>query len=478
MGVKGLFSWISKKFPNISKIYTSKEYIFKIDNLYIDFNYLIYNCITSIDSNDMQLLIDRTLQLLYDIVKIISPQKLLFISVDGVSPFAKIFVQRQRRFAGNMNPSKKLSEKCFSKCNITVGTEFSELIHAKLKEFLESMKQELNIEKIIYSSYHTPGEGEYKIFKYIRDNNINKHLNSLFITPDSDVIIYILLNHINNAFIMKNLNNISDAEYQFVIIDITILEQSILQCFDIDKSEDSNIAINDFCKICLLLGNDFIPKFHDFSFYRDDFDTALTLYKKICIDNKKTFKDHFGYYLSELSLACSRKANPSLTKELCEKYGIINFFKKKDPNLDSHERENLLSKVCFSILDCFHWTYSYITNNCISWEFCYPYDYSPSLILLSKYCGSYVPSFHCEIISSPYVSLIATIPFNHITLLPLSLQSNCLANDTILAIMKGNSRSITSDSLNTIRKVVDISLEQMSNEEKLRNLILDHFDIE
>ena len=480
MGINGLFPWISKRFPGISKLLNSKLFNFKVDYFFVDFNYLIYNCISFINDDDKQLLIKQTLILLDDIIKIISPKKLLFISVDGVSPFAKIFEQRKRRFSGNMHPTKINQNKSFSKCNITVGTEFVELMHQNLFQFLESIKKNSNIEHIVYSSYHSPGEGEYKIFNFIREqihnNKWNSEFNSFFLTPDSDVIISILLNHINHSFIMKNIQKTNEREYSFVLWDISLLEQLILEYFDFKKDSDKKkIVIDDFCKISLFLGNDFLPKFPDFSLYREDFDTALSLYKEKFINSGTNLLDNLSIYLSELSLICSQKSNPTLTKELCEKYALINFFKKKDPNLDENEKERLILQVCYSALDCFYWTFSYFSKTCLSWQFYYPYDYSPSLILISKYCNSYQLSFNIGKIPSPFESLISIIPFNHIHLLPNSLQSNCLLNDEIMKIMKGNARSITINSLEEIRKVIKESEKQMNDEEKKRNLILDEF---
>eukprot|EP00801_Mesodinium_rubrum_P006585 Mrub_06593.p2 GENE.Mrub_06593~~Mrub_06593.p2 ORF type:complete len:189 (-),score=42.40 Mrub_06593:11-577(-) len=110
MGVPAFFRYLTMRYPKIlSKLsFNSSSDAAnlqsnnpQIDNLYIDMNGIIHPC--CIPSNhykpkseqEMFEIIGRQLDQLLDQLQ---PRKLLFISIDGVAPRAKMNQQRQRRF--------------------------------------------------------------------------------------------------------------------------------------------------------------------------------------------------------------------------------------------------------------------------------------------------------------------------------------------------------------------------------------------
>ncbi|KAG0417774.1 5'-3' exoribonuclease 2, partial [Dictyocoela roeselum] len=105
MGVPSLFRWLTNKYPTI----ISSPVPNKVDNLYLDFNAIIHSAChptdgPTPDSEDQML---RNISAILDtIMAKIRPRKMLFISIDGVAPRAKLNQQRARRYKTAMDVEK------------------------------------------------------------------------------------------------------------------------------------------------------------------------------------------------------------------------------------------------------------------------------------------------------------------------------------------------------------------------------------
>ena len=101
----------------------------------------------------------------------------MIIAFDGVAPVAKLEQQRTRRHKSIME--KKIMEKIegkkarWNKTAITPGTHFMAKLNSFIKGYFKSAKK-FGVENIIVSGSDERGEGEHKLFQYIRDNK-NKH---------------------------------------------------------------------------------------------------------------------------------------------------------------------------------------------------------------------------------------------------------------------------------------------------------------
>ena len=132
----------------------------------------------------------------------INPRKCVFIAFDGVAPIAKLEQQRNRRFKtqfvkqvlDNLGVEKEEIE--WSTASITPGTDFmAKLAKGTNKYFKDKRFSKL---KIIVSASDEPGEGEHKIYKYIRDNNHHQQESTAIYGLDADLIM-LTLNHLRSA---------------------------------------------------------------------------------------------------------------------------------------------------------------------------------------------------------------------------------------------------------------------------------------
>lgn len=116
---------------------------------------------------------------------------MLFLSIDGVAPRAKLNQQRCRRFTSALEREQKLKiqnelkskwEKNqlgevvikaeeFDSNAITPGTDFMESLSDAIKQFLFERSQTNPLYKnlaIVFSDSNLKGEGEHKILDFIR----------------------------------------------------------------------------------------------------------------------------------------------------------------------------------------------------------------------------------------------------------------------------------------------------------------------
>ena len=151
MGIPVYFKNLIEDYNNLCIPDTRK---LNIDNLYFDLNCLIHPCCHGL--TDENLMFEKILDTIHKIVSIVKPNDMVYIAIDGPCPKPKMIQQRLRRFKS----AKEKKEWDTNK--ITPGTEFME----NLENYL---LKKLNInQKLIFSSSNEPGEGEHKIYDYIR----------------------------------------------------------------------------------------------------------------------------------------------------------------------------------------------------------------------------------------------------------------------------------------------------------------------
>lgn len=311
MGVPGFFSWLLKKYENSNIISENINCI--VDNLYLDANCLFhpqcFKVLSHYNKKKSNITIDalesgmmkRIISYMDFLINYVKPKNKIFIAVDGVAPLAKMNQQRKRRFKSVYD--NKLKEEIDAKYNkqayikwsnsvITPGTKFMERLHNKIIEWINAKKFK---QQIIYSSYHTIGEGEHKILQDIKKTNNKNNNASVIYGLDADLIFLALSSGKKNIFLLREemflkknqrhqenkdaINVITDVAepLNFVSIDIT---KNHINEYVSQYTHNKICYVNDFIIICFLLGNDFIPNLPSIEIKNGGIDFLIDIYIK------------------------------------------------------------------------------------------------------------------------------------------------------------------------------------------------------
>ncbi len=239
----------------------------KFHNLYLDSNSIIYDSVREIEkagkmnpvpAENFQTISAAVCSKIQKYIDEIRPSNTVYIAFDGVAPFAKIEQQRTRRFrTAYMEYHGIIPKPLFSTMQITPGTDFMIFLSAYVNKHFAKKAN------IIVSASDKPGEGEHKLFQYIRDNpEKHKNENTVIYGLDADLLMLSIFHHeMSNLFVYreapdfaKSLN--ADLENgESYILDITKLCSSIL----IEMGCLQHARIYDYAFLCFMLGNDFLP---------------------------------------------------------------------------------------------------------------------------------------------------------------------------------------------------------------------------
>lgn len=293
MGVERFFSSLKRDYNFIHKLNK------KVDgeHLLIDFNSIVhvtsqflleknkkdktesYNMTKDIFEEkiieEVGIYINDLLKEQFNCSKIIS----LIICVDGVPSMAKINEQRKRRYMGEIISKlikKSSSDNIFSwsRNNISPGTSFMQ----NMIEFLISSNFEerirnhcINLKYYHVSGVDSMGEGEMKILHYIdkmiKKNENYKNDNFIIYSPDSDVIILLLMKAAEkpymNLYMLRYDQQLSTYKNPiYNLVDINHFKRILYEYVSsrTNKKIDQNMIIMDIVFILTVFGDDFLPK--------------------------------------------------------------------------------------------------------------------------------------------------------------------------------------------------------------------------
>ena len=437
MGIPSLFSFLTRKYNNILI-----KYFPKIDNIYFDLNCLIHpQCALILrqnpnwtDINELeQQMFTQIKKYIIQILDLCNPKKLIYISIDGPAPLAKIKQQRDRRY---MSIKEKLfyqktkndydihQNKIWDTNVITPGTPFMENLKNELISFI---KKELNTScKVIFSSADVAGEGEHKILEYIKNNKENNESECIY-GLDADLIMLAMVSECPEIYLIREQFQSKTNDQNFDIVSIPILKtalvESIIENIIEPEKYNENDLIRDFVFYCFILGNDFIPKIQSMRIKDGSITRLITIYSSILndlnayliVDNKVNcnFLLQLFENLSQLEVDILLTYTNYETHHLVKYHGkdpyqeVIfkyenNIPKKEDILLlgkDDYKyryykeyfdtcygtEKDHINNICKEYIHSLQWVYQYYFNECIDWRWCYKYYTSPFISDIFEY---------------------------------------------------------------------------------------------
>ena len=484
MGIPSYFSHIIKNYANVLQKYNK---MFKVDNLYIDSNSIIYDCMRDIEFNGNVIafekkLINNVCLKIEEYIENIQPYNNVYIAFDGVAPIAKLNQQRQRRYKTNYIKqydnygtdisSDENKNTSWNGASITPGTNFMTNLNNRVQVHF-NIASNFNVKNIIVSGSNVPGEGEHKIFQYIRDNK-NEHLNSRTVVYGLDAdLIMLSVNHLEyckqlylfreTPDFIKTIDSSLDPNYLYVV-NIPEFKNQLTYYLNNDTQPTTEQQVNrihDYIFLCFMLGNDFLPHFPALNIRTNGMDLIMNVYrntigntKENITNGKKIYWKNFRKVIKvlaeneELYLQNEQKNRDKLEKRnmrynedsskyekellqipikerAVEKY--INVFdtywqeRYYDMLFDIDITDEYRKQISFNYLEGLEWTFKYYTSGCPDWRWRYNYHYPPLLADLLKYIPYFETDMIIDTVENPvdeHVQLAYVLPHNSLDLLP------------------------------------------------------------
>lgn len=468
MGIPSYFSHIVKEHRKILQEYKHMT----VHNLYLDSNSIIYDAVRIIknDAPDFEkLLIQKVCEKIEEYIRVIQPEYCLYIAFDGVAPVAKLDQQRNRRYK-SMFEKKILipndnEEKEWDTTAITPGTEFMITLSKLVKKRFRNPKK-YNVKEIHISSSDEHGEGEHKIYQFIRNNEKHhKESTTVIYGLDADLIM-LTLNHLHIA---PRMYLFRETPHFIQSIDKTLNPNSnyLLDIPEFSKALSIDLngknRIFDYILLCFFLGNDFLPHFPALNIRTTGIDRLLSAYRKVTNENLVNGPDiiwkNVRKVIEELAkheeeiMKEEYKARSKLSKNLKlrkqDKGEVFNTIPLRDRTEELYinpyecgwqERyystlfhfkvdDERRKQVSLNYLEGLEWTLKYYTTGCVDWRWRYKYDYPPLLCDLLRY----IPYFETTLVPynkdppvSNLVQLSYVLPKQCLYLIPGDLRKTLL----------------------------------------------------
>lgn len=462
MGIPSYFSFLIKNHSYIVKklIHFNQT----IHNLYLDSNSIVYDCLRELSKdyekykNDNKFedeLIKQVALKIEEYIITIKPKNNVFIAFDGVAPVAKLEQQRTRRH------KSKFESKVFHKLNIstgkswdktaiTPGTNFMKKLDKQVDNYFKNQEKKYKVNKIIFSGSNQRGEGEHKLFGYIRKYKYqHENQRTIIYGLDADLIM-LSLNHLRlcrkiylyreaPAFIGSINSDLNPDEGY--LLDINELgKEIILELNNNKRAKDENEKnkLYDYIFLCFFLGNDFLPHFPSLNIRTNGIYTILNAYKEVFKNsdvNKSNLTNGKKIYWNNVYKLISYLAENEYENIMSE-YKIREKWEKrvfKNTTDDEKkmkylhipiknrttelyinpyesfwqsryytklflqtETKKLKQNICTNYLEGLEWVINYYSFGCIDWTWHYKYNYPPLFQDLKKY----VPRFNTVFIKN------------------------------------------------------------------------------
>ena len=482
MGVPSYFTYLIKNHSNIIKKVSAS---FHVHNLYLDCNSLIYDAVYKMDKSVKtehmtNEIIVKVIAGIKDHIQLLKPTNTVFIAFDGVAPVAKLEQQRSRRFKSLYQTSvsrsitRSVEPDPWNTTVITPGTPFMKTLDIQVKNaFIDPTKY--GLKTIRFSGSNDCGEGEHKIFDYIRENALEHQSNNTVIYGLDADLIMLSINHLPvapNLYLFRETPHFIQSIHsefepnEHYMLDIPELARTITLTMNNEEElsrEQQNLRIYDYILLCFFLGNDFMPHFPAINIRTGGMDKMIQAYQATIGGTNEYLTDgtklnwksirklvqflatnEHEFLKQEHKLRDRKERNrlprktqeeqltaftntPTYEREV-EKY--INPYKDHwqtryykalfQVTIDDERRR----QICVNYLEGLEWTMKYYTSGCPDWRWCYQYNYPPLLAVLIQY----IPYFDTELVPnkpkhpvSTLVQLCYVLPRQSLQFLPEGL---------------------------------------------------------
>lgn len=310
-----------------------------VDALLVDFNCFLHRYL---DDHDP---IPSILRALRDL-KVLVQARRVYLALDGLAPYAKQVQQRYRRM-------RKSELKEFDRHQLSPETPWMKAVAKAVRE--EFPEWEL-------SATDEPGEGEHKLFQWLRKN---PQQSVLIYGLDADLVLLALAQKdlAANLHLLREKNefqNMLSKEAEWGLLDIHGLARAL------------PIPVDDFVELAVTCwGNDFLPPLAMFSLREDGYGRALQ-FKGPCKKAAEIETD----LLQKRILARNRPEEMALLGKNLERRFAVHL-------MDGVED---WEPVVYAYWKTVAWTLHYFrTNEVLDWSWAYPYPEAPLVQTLMKY---------------------------------------------------------------------------------------------
>ena len=361
MGIPSYFSNIVKQYKHVIRKLSGLP---QPHNVYMDTNGLIYDAVRVVGSKSGMSddeyetkIINAVCEKISEYIELFRPTTKVMIAFDGVAPVAKLNQQRERRYkswfttvvektitrknealnhnaavvADAATTTTTTSEiKSWNTSAITPGTRFMKKLNIRMLDYCNEKRREIGATvEYIYSGSDIPGEGEHKIFEYIRsDAAYHKSATTLIYGLDADLIM-LCLNHLHIShniylyrdtpdFIQSLDSTLSSSDQYYLDIPAfacsleAVMRETTAAAIGCTTSgayvsdsktvaatnqvsntptphitPDVVAAIDDYIVMAFMLGNDFMPHFPSLNLRTNGMTVLLQTYANMFRESKE-----------------------------------------------------------------------------------------------------------------------------------------------------------------------------------------------
>lgn len=391
MGIPCYFSQLIRRHKAVITKYRGE----KAANFCLDSNSIVYDAVRDLpydpaDTEYEAALIAAVCARIEGYIALVAPAR-VFIAFDGVPPMAKMKQQRERRY-------KAMSEKRegWETVQITPGTTFMRKLDAAVHAHFEPQRAKYEWLKI--STSDDPGEGEHKIFEWLRTNPGG---DTVVYGLDSDLII-LALHHLSYGPIKLLREGFKEKGLQ--LLDAGLLAAQIKALMRGEK-------VADYVFLTLFLGNDFMPHFPALNLRTRGLDILMATYKAVVGPKEHLFDGKTIHWavVQRFVAALAKREEGDVAKEYSDRNRLVEDTPENKPML-RREMEHYINppypgwenryyaallkvdvgpqssaQICDSFYDILAWNVQYYTSGCPDWDLYYPHMYPPLLRDLAKH---------------------------------------------------------------------------------------------